>query len=343
MVTMKDVARQACVSVSTVSLVLSGRGEGRITPEVADRVRRAAADLGYVPNLLAKGLRTRQTHTIGLLSDSVASTPFAGMMLAAAQREAWEAGYLLLVIDTAAEREMEVPAAQALLQRNVEGLIYASMYHREVTLPPVPDDVPLVVMDGQPSDERRADWIVPNEQEGAELAVGALVQAGHRRIAFCSNAERIPASVGRERGYRSALAAAGIDYDPSLVVSAETNTAEAGQTAIHELLSREIDATAVFCFSDRIAIGAYRAAAAHGLNIPDDLSIVGFDNQQFVADALYPGLTTIELPHAYMGTWAVRRLIERLRQPVDDRPTSSELAPCRLVIRESIAPPKPPR
>ncbi|MDR2379862.1 MAG: LacI family DNA-binding transcriptional regulator [Bifidobacteriaceae bacterium] len=337
---MKDVAREAGVSVSSVSLVLSGRGAGRITTEVADRVRAAAADLRYVPNLVARGLRTRQTHTIGLLSDSVASTPFAGKMLAAAQLEAWESGYLLLLSDTADARDMEEPATQALLQRGVEGLIYASMYHREVALPDVPDHVPLVVLDGRPVGETLADWIVPDEQGGAELAVRALLDAGHRRIGFCNSVEPVPASAGREQGYRNAIATAGIAFDPSLVVHATTGTASAGRDSVRELLSRPDPPSTVFCFNDRIAVGAYHAAAELGLHVPEDLSIVGFDNQEFIADMLSPSLTTVELPHTHMGRWAARRIIERLQARNRPLPVTHEFAPCRLVSRASISRPR---
>lgn len=337
---MKDVAREAGVSVSTVSLVLSGRGDGRISPVVATRVRAAAAMMQYVPNLLAKGLRTRQTHTIGLLSDSVASTPFAGTMLAAAQREAWESGYLLLLIDTAGSPEMEAPAAQALMQRNVEGLIYASMYHRNVELPEIPSTVPLVVLDGRPTDEDRADWIVPDEEGGARAAVQALIDAGHRRIAFCNNAENIPAAASRLIGYRDTLHDAGIEYDSALVIDASTSAADAGAIAVHELLSRAEPPTAIFCFSDRIALGAYRAAAERGIVVPSELSIVGFDNQEFVVDAFLPGLTTVALPHEYMGKWAARRLIERLGNPESSQPVQGVLAPCDIVTRASVSAPR---
>jgi LacI family transcriptional regulator len=340
MVTMKDVAREAGVSISTVSLVLSGRGKGRITAEVTTRVQGVAAELEYTPNLLAKGLRTKQTHVVGLLSDSVASTPFSGKMLAAAQQEAWDAGYLLLLIDTAGSREMEAPATRALLQRNVQGMIYAAMYHREVILPAVPDRLPLVILDGRPSTQGRADWVVPDEEGGAELAVEALTAAGHRRIGFCNLGVEIPASTGRLRGYRKALKKAGITPDPSLVVHAETNTASAGSVAMHDLLSRPNRPTAVFCFSDRVAAGAYRAAMERGLRIPDDLSIVGFDNQELIVDALHPALTTVALPHERMGTWAARRIVERIRSEAEHPEAIHELAPCQLIRRASIAPPK---
>lgn len=340
MVTMKDVARVAGVSISTVSLVLSGRGVGRITVEISDRVRAAAADLQYEPNLIAQGLRTRQTRTIGLLSDRVASTPFAGKMLASAQKEAWQSGYLMLLIDTAGDQAMEEPATRALLQRNVEGLIYASMYHRKVQLPKVPSKLPLVVLDGQPSSDQHADWIVPDERGGAEKAVNALISAGHRRIGFCNDGEPIPASAGRLQGYCDALNGAGIPFDPALVANATTNTAEPGRQTAHALLALEDSPTALFCFSDIMAAGAFRAAAERGLRIPEDLSIVGFDNQELVIDALTPGLTTVDLPHEQMGAWAARRIIARIQSSGEPAPPTHQLAPCELIERASIAAPR---
>lgn len=341
MVTLKDVAAQAGVSVSTVSLVLNQRDSGRITPEVAERVRRVARELGYVPNLLARGLRTKQTRTIGLLSDQVASTPFAGRMLAAAQREAWDAGYLLLLIDTADTPTLETPAISALLQRNVEALIYASMYHRVLSPPSVPPTIPLVVLDGRPAGHDDIDWIVPDEEEGARTAVASLIGAGHRRIAFCNYADVIPASIGRLAGYRAALHEAAIPVDESLITAAADSTAAEGRRAAAALLDRADRPTAIFCFSDRIAMGVYQAAAEHDIHIPHDLSIIGFDDQEFVADALRPGLTTMALPHDEMGAWAARRAIQRLEPPNTANPidTRFELARCRLVERDSIRPP----
>ncbi len=337
---MKDVAEQAGVSVSTVSLVLNSRDEGRITPEVAERVRRVADDLGYVPNLNARGLRTRQTRTIGLLSDQVASTPFAGKMLAAAQREALEAGYLLLLIDTGGSAELESEAVTALLQRNIEGLIYASMFHRVVPQPKLPPRMPFVVLDGRPESEGLADWIVPDEVGGARAAVEALLRAGHRRIGFCNNAEDIPASAGRLEGYLSAHRDAQVPIDESLITAAAVSTTTDGYPAGRRLLERPDRPTAIFCFNDRIAMGVYHAAADLGLSIPTDLSVVGFDDQEFIADSVRPGLTTVRLPHEEMGSWAVRRVVERLRSGSDPRADLvHEIAACQLVERSSVAPP----
>src|SRR3954447_2436491 len=124
--TLRQIAERLGVSVSTVSLVLNDRDGGRVSPETAQRIRRAADEMGYLPNLSARGLKTRQTRTLGLLSDGVASVPFAGQMLAGAQVAAWQEGYVLLLVDTAGDKQLEEPAVKSLLQRNIEGLILAA-------------------------------------------------------------------------------------------------------------------------------------------------------------------------------------------------------------------------
>jgi LacI family transcriptional regulator len=341
MVTLKDVAAHTGVSISAVSLVLNERDAGRINPDVAARIRQVASDLGYVPNLLARGLKTRHTHTIGLLSDGVASIPFAGQMLAGAQIAAWEEGFLLLLIDTAGRDELEGPAVKALLQRDVEGLILAAEFHRDVDLPLVPRGTPTVVLNGTPTrSDRVADYVVPDETAGAYAATEHLIRAGHRRIAFCNVAgDKFVAAHLRRSGYEAALATWDIPMDPTLVVHASAPSSSAAFEVARELLSRTDRPSAVFCFSDQIALGFYQIAHELGLQVPRDLSVVGFDNQQSVADALLPGLTTIQLPHNEMGKWAAKQAIARVRGDNKDAPPAHSLMPCPLIERQSVASP----
>jgi LacI family transcriptional regulator len=338
--TLRDVASQARVSVSTVSLVLNGRDEGRVKPALSRRVRKAAAELGYVPNLLARGLRTNQTQTIGLISDRVASTPYAGRMLAGAQNAAWETGRLLLLVDSDGNTEMEREAVGALLQRNVDALIYASMYHRVVELPVVPPTLPLVVLDARPAQDRPdVSWVVPDEVGGARAAVTLLLDAGHTRIGYCTDSADIPAVQLRLASYRETLASNGIAFDPALVVAVDGGNAADGREAASRLFALPDPPTALFCFNDRMAMGAYRAARERGLRIPEDVSIVGFDDQEHVADGLAPGLTTVALPHYAMGVWAAEQALGRLANS-DSLAAEGKLMPCPLVVRESVAPPR---
>ncbi|MER6614116.1 LacI family DNA-binding transcriptional regulator [Streptomyces xantholiticus] len=339
MVTLKDVADRAGVSVSTVSLVINGREAGRVKPAVGRRVRQAAEELGYAPNLQARSLRTRQTNTIGLISDMVASTPFAGRMLAGAQDAARQAGYLLLLIDTGGHAEMEQSAVQTLAQRNVDALIYASMYHREIELPEIPQGLPLVVLDGRPTGEPPlVDWVVPDERGGARAAVEFLIRAGHTRIGFCTVEEDVPAARERLAAYRETLQEHGLAYDPALVSRGATGDAHSGLRTARELLDRDDRPTALFCYNDRVAMGAYRAARHLGLSVPDDVSLVGFDDQEHVADALEPGLTTVALPHYDMGAWAVRRTLTRIG--TEEAAGKHLHMPCRLVTRDSVTVPR---
>ncbi|MFZ1913220.1 MAG: LacI family DNA-binding transcriptional regulator [Propionicimonas sp.] len=342
MVTLKDIAAHVGVSASSVSLVLNDLDTGRVRPDIAAQIRQVASEMGYVPNLLAKGLKTRQSHTIGLVSDEVASVPFAGQMLAGAQLAASEADYLVILIDTAGHKELDVAAVQTLLQRNVEGLIVAAEFHREVELPLIPEATPMVVLNGYPANgEARADWVVPDETAGALAATRRLIQAGHRRIGLCNVAStQFVARDLRRAGYEAALQEAGIKVDPSLIVEAADPGVAAGRAAAVRLLGEAKPPTAVFCFSDQIAFGFYQVAQNLGLEIPGDLSVVGFDNQQFVADGLLPGLTTVQLPHHEMGTWAARQAIARIQGAGPSSGRTHMVMPCPLVERGSVGPPR---
>jgi LacI family transcriptional regulator len=171
---------------------------------------------------------------------------------------------------------------------------------------------------------------------GSRAGVEQLLAAGHRRIGFVNNQDDIPARTLRLAGYRQALEVYGVPFDHSLMVEREPS-ARGGFDGAMALLSGTEMPTALFCATDRMAMGAYQAAQELSLSIPRDLSIVGFDDQELVADSLRPGLTTVALPHYQMGQWAVRRLLEQIDAPAS-QPTHA-LIPCPVVRRESVGPP----
>jgi LacI family transcriptional regulator len=338
----KDVAVAAGVSVTTVSHVLNEVSYARISPETRDKVRSVAEQLGYGPNRLAQALRTQRTGMLGLVSEDIATTPHAGRIILGADEAAKARGYNLMIINTSGSATLESRQAdvEALLERRVDGILYATMYHRRVELPANLGNVPAVLVDSVAA-AGNITAVVPDELGGARTAAEALLAAGHSRIGFINNTDDVPATHQRLQGFRATLTEAGLDGDAA-PVEAEVSEVHGGYEAARRILAREDRPTGLFCYNDRMAMGAYRAAAELGLAIPADLSIVGFDDQELIAANLHPGLTTVALPHYEMGAWATNHLIDAVEGKTDL--TLMALHPtilsCPLVTRDSITAPR---
>lgn len=335
-VRISDVASAAGVSVTTVSLVLND-APSRISQDTRDRVRAAAAEVGYAPSAVARGLRQQRTNTVGLISDQIATTPFAGRMLAGAQDVAREHGKLVFLVDTGGDPRVEATAITALAAQQVDATIYAAMWHRIV---PVPTGLPAdtVFLDCRP-DRSGYRSVVPDDHAGGAAAARELVAAGHSRIAYVDTAEhpaRPMAADLRLAGYREVLLAAGIVPDEALHVHGDTS-ARGGRDAVDRLLDlpEERRPTALFCFNDRMAAGAYVAIRARGLRIPQNISIIGYDDQQLIAAEQDPPLTTVALPHYEMGRWAMEVALG-IRAGETDATHQME---CPVIRRASVGPP----
>lgn len=304
-VTMRDIARAAGVSVATVSHVVNDKPGARIGDETRNRVHAAVAHLGYRTNALAKNLSVGSSRFIGLVADAIATTPFAGQIIHGAQDEAWKHGYVLLVANTDGNAAAENDAIAMMLEHQVRGILYSTWYHRRIDVPEalLQTDTVLVDCFSEGSDVAS---VVPDEEQGGRVATEELIAAGHRRIAFVNTTTPSPALSGRLAGYRSALEAAGISFDESLVFSA-TPEQEGGYEATAGVIASE--ATAVFCHNDRVAMGLYDGLRERGLRIPDDVAVMGFDNQEVIAAHLRPPLSTVALPHYELGAAGIRVLL----------------------------------
>jgi LacI family transcriptional regulator, galactose operon repressor len=330
--TMNDVARLAGVSQTTVSFILNKTPNISIPEETRERVLAAVEKLGYRPNALAQGLRMQRSNIIGFIIDEIAITPHAGKTIEGAQDVAWENDQILVLVNTKSNRQIEEAAVEMLLERQVEGVLYATMYHRRVRVPDALREVPTVLLDCFVEDGSFSS-AVPDEFNGGRTATEYLLKKGHRRIGYLNNTDPIPATFGRFEGYKAALAAYEIPYDERLVC-AEQSDSGGGYRGALQLMQQPNPPSALFCFNDRMAMGAYDALRKLNLRIPEDVAVMGFDNQELIAAYLFPPLTTMELPHYQMGAWAVNYLLKMIENPGEAAPVQEKIE-CRLVERGS--------
>ena len=330
--TAQDVADLAGVSRTAVSFVINNKAKGSISDETQRRILEAAASLGYEPHPAARSLRTQRTHMIGLVTDRIASSPFAGHLLAGATERAQQRRYLVTVFESGGHPEREREGAQEFRRRRVDGLIYASMTLRDIAQVPQVR-LPIVLANCFVPDDRLP-AIIPDDRRGGTDAADFLLGLGHRDVAMITG-EAAAAGPWRLEGFTSRLALAGVT--PRIAQLPDHWTIDAGYHAAYALLAdREHRPTAVFCVNDRVAAGAMLAAARLGLSVPGEVSLLGFDDQEELAPNLVPALTTFALPHRSMGEGAVDVLLALL-DDVGLPPVRQRLA-CPLVIRQSVGP-----
>lgn len=349
-----DVARAAGVSKTAVSFVLNGNDAGNISAATRDRILAAAKELGYQPNRLAQSLRRQRTHVLGLVTDEIASSPFAGRLLSGAVERATRQGYVVVVFDSQDHPDREQAAVTELGLRQVDGLIYATMGLRQLARLPS-TRLPLVLANCQ-EDPDRHPTVVPDDRAGARAAVEHLLGLGHRRITMLTGAgvsTTRPHTLGniagpiRSRGFRATMARAGVTASESPVVSVGWDIDSGYHGAMRiltgphgRLLPARDRPTAVFTVTDRAATGVLLAASRLGLDVPGDLSVVGFDDQEALAANVVPPLTTVALPHAAMGERAVELLLALLEGEPSPPGARRQYLPCRVVSRESAGPPR---
>jgi LacI family transcriptional regulator len=306
----------------------------RIAEETRRRVVRAAQELSYRPDLMARGLRTRVTRTVALVTDAVASGAYAGDLVYGALTAATERGYLLFVCETGRDADLEERLVSELLARYVDAYLYATYFTRQVEVPESLRDQRLVLLNcTDPGSGLPA--VLPDEVEGGRSAAAALLAAGHREGIWLVGepAPHVIAAAERLRGIRAALAEAGTDL-AGIVPS------EWWPESAFERFGAFLDAggppAAVICLNDRIAMGVYQALAARGLRVPRDLSVVSFDDSD-LAVWLHPALSSVALPHRELAATAVDLL---LREDGPDHAEHRVAMPVRQ--RESVAPPRFP-
>jgi LacI family transcriptional regulator len=326
--TMKDVAARAGVSQTTVSFVVNNAETAASIPlETKQRIENAIAELSYRPNPTAKALRTNSSRLLGFISDKIATTPFAGHTIKGAQDAAWEKKHLLMLVNTDGHEDIEREALEHLIDRQVDGIIYAAMYTREVKgLPESLCSVPSILVNCF-SKELNLPYLIPDEHYGAKLATQHLLSKGHTRIAFINGAKDYYATEVRLGGYQEALREVGLDIQPEIVLNGNWWPNSGYEHAL-TLLGRKPRPSAIFCGNDRMALGALQAVTKLGLSVPTDVALIGYDGE-LITKQVVPPLTTVTLPHFEMGKTAVEFLTGVSKKPLESKIKG------RLIERES--------
>ncbi len=329
-VSIKDIARLANVSHPTVSRAL--HHSPLVNPETACRIRRIAAESGYRPSAVARSLVTSRTRTIGVVVTTIAD-PFIAEVVAGIEDEANAHEYSVFLANSNADPQREIKAVHSFEERRVDGIIVTASRVGALYADVLSQmRVPVVLLNNEHPSEfgysvRIADF------EASRQAVGYLLSLGHRQIAYIGDRYGRSSDTERFSGYRATLDEADIPFQPDLVVHGDGQP-EGGARAMARLLDLPGLPTAVFCYNDMTAIGALKTLRAHGIQVPWDVSMIGFDDL-FLAQYAEPALTTIRQPKHEMGRLGMDTLLKLLS---GGDPEQNVKVPGELIVRQSTAP-----
>lgn len=335
-VTLRDVARRSGVHPATASRALNPATRMLVSEETATRVLSAAAALGYRPNTVARSLRTRRSHTIGVLIPDLTNPLFPPIVRGLEDRLAAD-GYVALIGNTDSDDDREQMVFELMRARHVDGFVLATATVHNRVLAAAAQAGLLVVLVNRLSEEFSFPSVSVDNERGIRLAVGHLAGLGHRRIACVAGPQDTSTGRDRLRGFEEAIQAAGLPADPALITQAAAFSIEEGYRCTRELLGAAPAATAIAAGNDMLAIGCYKALEEAGLSCPEDVSVIGFNDMPFI-DRLRPPLSTIAFPHYQVGTEAAQLLLERLAG--DERPVRTLYLAPELVVRGSTGPPR---
>lgn len=326
--TLTDVARLAGLSPTTVSMVLNERPNSRLSEDAAERVRAAAAKLNYRPNPAARGLRLGKTRTVGFISDEVTITRYASAMIRGLLEVAEERDHTVLISESGRRADRIASALELMLDRQADGIVFGLMGAKQIDVPVIAD-VPVVLSNARSASGLPC--VLPDEFRAGFDAAHYLLERGHRRIAFIGRSEALldpvlSVTIGaRYAGLDAALAESGIEFVHQ--VDGRFWEPDLGYAGAQEVFQRT-EVTAIIAANDRVAFGVYQAAQERGLRIPDDLSVVSFDDE-YLASYLRPQLTTMQIPYLDMGRVAMELVLD------GDAPAET-LVPMPLQERGSV-------
>ncbi|HEX4443646.1 MAG TPA: LacI family DNA-binding transcriptional regulator [Galbitalea sp.] len=331
--TIKDVAKAAGVSQSTTARALSG--EGYVAATVRERVRAVAEDLGYVPHAMASSLRKQQSRSIGVLVSDLRN-PFYADFAAGIARGARQHGYTMILVDDRGDAAEEIDAAKAFVGMRVAGVIVTPV-SAEISTYLLRQHIPIVEADRTFSNGA-ADAVVVDNATASRRLSDHLVSLGHRRIALLIDETEWTTGADRFAGYMRSLEDSGLAPDPTLLVPVGSDVGDARRAAV-DLLARRDRPTAVFSANNILAEGVWRAAGDLGLRVPDDVSIVSFDDAAWMS-MVTPGMTAVAQDAVALGSAALTRLLGRIDVPAG--PIETVVLDAQILPRGSTAAPRKP-
>ncbi|MDX6210399.1 MAG: LacI family transcriptional regulator [Frankiales bacterium] len=334
-----DVARAAGVHPGTASRALSPEAGSLVSAETARRVVRAAERLGYVPNTVARGLRTARSFLIGMVVPDV-TNPLFPPMVRGAEQVLSRAGFTLVLTDTDNDAETERRQVEQLRARGTDGFLIATARWEDALVQQLADAGVPAVLVNRNSSPHRLPYVGGDERTGVAEAVEHLVTLGHRSIVHLAGPQ--DTSTGRERAsaFRHALRQHGLPVGRGQVRTCAAYSEQAGLDACTRLLSSSVEFTAILAGNDLIALGALTALAGAGRRCPDDVSVVGFNDLPLV-DKLTPALTTVTLPLHEMGALSAQILLGAIDEPGRTGPVAQSLLGIKLAVRGSTGPARP--
>jgi LacI family transcriptional regulator len=333
-VTLRDVAARAGVHPATASRALNPETRLLVKEDTARRVLDAAQALGYRPNPVARSLRTRRSHTIGVLIPDLTNPLFPPIVRGLEDRLG-PAGYVALIGNTDGDGERERLVFEQMRARHVDGIVLATAQLSDPLLAEAKRaGLPVVLVNRMALDHSLPSVSVDNER-GMQMAVSHLIEQGHSRIAHIAGPQEVSTGLYRQRGFLAAMQSHGLAPGPDSIVTAKAFSIEEGLRCTRVLLDQGKGYTAVAAGNDMLAVGCFAALEEAGLDCPADLSVVGFNDMPFI-DRLRPPLTTIRFPHYQVGTEAAQLLLERISG--SGGPVKVLYLAPELVVRGSTAP-----
>jgi len=334
-ITIKDIAKKAGVSHSTVSRALSEHPS--IPKTTADRIKKIAADLGYVPSAVARGLKTSRSNALGVIVSRL-DDPFFSKILQGIEDVLQEAGYSLFVAASNRDPSREKNIVQSMQERRVDGIIVCTTQFGEEHRSQLEHyGVPIIAIGNREVIDYR--WLVYHDDfYGSSQIAKYLLELGHQKIAYLGNSRAERTNLGRLNNFRAELNAAGLSLRDDNIFHCPNGQPEGGEVGAKHCIDQGDPPTVLFCFNDMLAIGAIKALREAGLQVPKDCSVVGFDGIPFAAYT-YPPLTTFEQPKYQLGFEAAQMMFTLLQPNADEMPGKTLMLRGGLIIRETTAPP----